>query len=120
MLRDDPRPEANCVAGFRRMSLATGQSVGRYRVLSLIGGGAMGTVYRVQNVDVGTLFALKVLQVHAPALAERLRREGKAQGRLQHPNVLRVVDLVELDGGPALVLDLANGPALDVVLREAP
>jgi serine/threonine-protein kinase len=94
--------------------------VDRYVVEDLIGRGGMAVVYRVRHRQLGSVHAMKVITLPSPQLQERLIKEGQAQGGLRHPNVVVVTDVVEVRGCPALVMDLIEGPSLDVLLaREA-
>jgi hypothetical protein len=69
----------------------------------------MAVVYRVRHVDLGTVHALKVIKVDDDHLRERLLQEGRAQGRIRHPAVLAVTDLVDVSGSPGLVLEYVEG-----------
>jgi hypothetical protein len=102
------------------VELAEGTCIAdRYEVLGELGRGAMANVYVVRHRELGTVHALKVLQLPTPAIRDRLRAEGQIQGALRHPNVVSVTDLVEVDGSPGLVMELVRGPSLDRLLREA-
>lgn len=71
----------------------------RYRVRSLLGVGGMGKVLLAEDEAVGRLVTLKLLRdVETPAARERLRREAIAAARINHPNVVRVHELVETAG----------------------
>ncbi len=72
----------------------------------------MATVYRARHTELGTLHAIKVVNSASPDLRQRLLLEGRSQGSLQHPNVLMVTDLVDVDGTPGLVLEFVDGPTL--------
>jgi serine/threonine protein kinase/tetratricopeptide (TPR) repeat protein len=101
------------------MELAAGTIVDdRYRVISQIGAGGMARVYRATDTRLDVDVALKVLSLPLEAVAERLRREGKVQARLKHPNVLNVTDIVVVNGLPGLVMELIEGPSLAEVLAE--
>jgi len=94
------------------VELAPGTCIDRYTVEARLGAGGMGTVYRVRHRDLGSLHALKILHHASPALRDRLVQEGRLQGSLQHPGVLRVTDLVQVEGLPALVLEYVEGETL--------
>jgi len=96
-----------------------GDQVEKYVVEALLGEGGMAAVYRVRHTTLDTLFALKVLTMSGKGLTERLVDEGKVQAGLRHPNVVRVVDVVDVDGQPGLVMDYVDGPDLDQWIREA-
>ncbi|WP_265522523.1 serine/threonine-protein kinase [Oerskovia flava] len=102
--------------------LEPGSERGGYRILELLGSGAMGTVYRAADGG-GNLVAIKFLHAHLDADArslgrERLRRESVALQRLHHPAVAQILD-VELDGPDAfIVTELLEGPTLDDEIAE--
>jgi serine/threonine protein kinase len=102
------------------MQLATGIVVGeRYVVEALLGQGGMAVVYRVRHRTLGTVHALKLVGVTSASARERLLREGRLQGQLQHPNVVGVTDQLEVQGVPALVLELVDGPSLAQLVGTA-
>jgi len=99
--------------------LEPGDQVEKYVVEALLGEGGMAAVYRVRHTTLDTLHALKVLTLSGKGLTERLVDEGKVQASLLHPNVVRVVDVVEVDGQPGLVMDYVDGPDLDQWIASA-
>jgi WD40 repeat protein len=98
--------------------LEPGTDLGRYTVDVRIGRGGMGTVYRVRHNELGSLHALKVLHRATGSIRDRLVREGRAQSRLRHPNVVPVTDVVDIGGAPGLILEYVDGPSLHERLRE--
>lgn len=92
--------------------LEIGRIVDRYTIEALIGEGGMAQVYRVRHTTLDVLYALKVLTLSGKELTARLVAEGKAQSKLQHPNILRVIDVIEVDGQPGLIMDFIDGPEL--------
>ncbi|MEQ1505830.1 MAG: serine/threonine-protein kinase, partial [Myxococcota bacterium] len=102
------------------MGLEPGTRVDRYVVEGLLGSGAMADVYAVRHVTLGAPMALKILRLRAPQLVGRMVREGRAQARLQHPNVVAVVDLFEIDGAPGLLMERVDGPTLAQALAAGP
>ena len=96
----------------------TGQILGAYRLLSLIGQGGMGSVWLAERCDgrfVGRA-AVKLLNIAVMGRTgeERFRREGSILARLTHPNIARLTDAgVSPDGQPYLVLEHVNGQAID-------
>ena len=96
--------------------LATGSQIDRYQVVSMLGHGAMATVYRVLDTATGEEYALKVLMVRTSE--RRMLSESRVQALVSHPNLVRSHDLVEVDDLPALVMELVNGPSLETVVRE--
>ena len=108
------------------MSLPMGCLVeGRYRVLSLLGQGGMGAVYRALDTRLDVHVALKELLVQsdldystAEHLREQFRREAKILASLSHPNLVRVTDSFEWQGNAYLVMDLVQGTGLDQALAS--
>jgi serine/threonine-protein kinase len=93
-----------------------------YVVRGPLGRGGAGAVYEVEHSFLGRRFALKVLHPHlaaSPGLADRMRVEAQALGRLRHPNVVDVVDFwISSDGIPCVVMELLKGKTLHAELRE--
>ena len=100
------------------MELTTGTVIERYRVDQRIGSGGMAVVYRVSHTTLATCHALKVLTLGGPRIQERLIREGRVQAGLEHTNIVRVTDVLEINGSPALLMELIDGPDLDTWLRD--
>jgi TolB-like protein len=97
------------------MSLALGDRLGPYEVLSQIGSGGMGEVYRARDTRLGRDVAIKVLPAEFAADRERLvrfEREAKATAALSHRNILDVHDVGAHDGAPYLVEELLEGESL--------
>lgn len=97
---------------------------GRYRLLSPLGAGGMGTVWRAEDSVLGRCVAVK--EVTFPhglsdedrdVLRERTRREARAAARLDHPSAVTVYDVVEEDGSPYLVMELVEARTLSQVVR---
>jgi len=94
----------------------------RYRVLSLIGVGGMGSVYEVEHVELGKRFVLKALLRELSRrddLVQRLRNEWRALARLQHASIVNVTDAgTSSNGVPFYVMERLDGDTLAGVLRE--
>jgi serine/threonine protein kinase len=91
--------------------LEIGSNVGRYRIEALIGEGDLASTYRV-SAD-GVPYALRVLVVRDTGFSERLRRASLAQANVAHPNLLRVVDVLEANGSPGVVTEFVEGTDLE-------
>jgi serine/threonine-protein kinase len=94
---------------------------GRYRVVSKVGQGGMGTVYKVEHLAMGKLAAMKVLHpslTQDREVAQRFRREAEAVSRLSAPNTVQVFDFGESDGAMYLVMELVKGEDLGAILRR--
>jgi len=103
------------------MALASGTKLGPYEVLSFIGAGGMGEVYRARDSRLGRDVALKALPASFAADAERLRRfeqEARAVAALSHPNILAVHDIGQHEGAPFLVSELLEGESLRELLAR--
>src|SRR5512143_2989068 len=95
--------------------LTAGTHLGPYEVLSHIGSGGMGEVYRARDGRLGRLVAVKVLPASLaddPDKARRFEQEARAAGALAHPNILTVFDVGTSDGAPYLVTELLEGETL--------
>jgi len=105
------------------MALATGTKIGPYEILSLIGAGGMGEVYRARDSRLRREVAIKVLPPSFTKDTDRLRRfeqEARLVGALNHPNILAIYDVGEQDGAPYLVSELLEGQSLREHLQGAP
>ncbi|MFE9804897.1 serine/threonine-protein kinase [Streptomyces sp. NPDC005548] len=98
---------------------------GRYRLLSKLGHGGMGTVWRAKDETVDREVAVKEPRVpdHLPEreranVYERMRREARAAARLDHPAVVNVHDVAVVDGQPWIVMELVRGRSLGDALQE--
>jgi eukaryotic-like serine/threonine-protein kinase len=95
---------------------------GRYRMGPLLAAGGMGEVWAAHDLLLDRAVAVKLLGGALAGdgrAAERLRREARAAGRLDHPNIARVLDLGEQDGRPYLVMELLHGESLAARLDRA-
>lgn len=93
----------------------------RFRIISLLGRGGMGEVYRADDLELGQTIALKLLP---PKLAQdeaaltRLRNEVRVARQVSHPNVCRVYDIGEADGLSFIAMEYVDGEDLASVLRR--
>src|ERR1041385_4312741 len=93
----------------------------RYRLLSRIASGGMGTVWEAEDTVLHRRVAVKVLSEALgadPRFVERFRREARAAAGLAHPNVAEVFDYGEDDGTPYIVMELIPGETVAQVLRR--
>src|SRR2546421_5569901 len=96
-------------------TISTDMVIGQYRVISKIGEGGMGEVYRARDTKLGRDVAIKVLPAAFSADAERLRRfeqEAQAAGALNHPNILVIFHIGTHNGAPYIVSELLEGETL--------
>ncbi|MGE5413014.1 MAG: serine/threonine-protein kinase, partial [Syntrophomonadaceae bacterium] len=105
------------------MSLVTGSKLGPYEILSALGAGGMGEVYRARDSRLNRDVAVKVLPERVAADAAslgRFEREAKAVAALSHPNILSIFDFGR-DGGVAYaVTELLDGQTLGELLESGP
>jgi Tol biopolymer transport system component len=97
------------------MALASGARLGAYEVLSLVGAGGMGEVYKARDTRLNRDIAIKVLPEQLaldPDRLARLKREAQVLASLNHPNIAAIYGFEEADGVQALVLELVEGPTL--------
>jgi serine/threonine-protein kinase len=97
------------------MSLRPGFRLGAYEVLSLLGAGGMGEVYRARDTNLGRDVALKVLPdtfALDPERLARFKREAQVLAALNHPHIASIYGLEESQGSRALVLELVDGLTL--------
>jgi Tol biopolymer transport system component len=102
------------------MNLAPGTKLGPYEIVSLLGAGGMGEVYRARDSRLKREVAIKVLPQALSLDADRLRRfeqEALATAALNHPNILAVFDIGTYEGAPYVVSELLEGETLRERLR---
>jgi Tol biopolymer transport system component len=103
------------------LPLAAGRKLGPYEVVSLIGSGGMGEVYKARDARLGRDVAIKVLSASITNESERLKRfeqEARAVAALNHPNILTIYEIEAHDGCPYLVSEVLEGETLQQRLRE--
>lgn len=95
--------------------------LGPYEIKEKIGGGAMGIVYHARHVHLQTDFAVKVLKVaraEASRTVERFKREMRALGKMDHPNVVRATDAGEIDGQYFITMEYLEGTDLSKLVKR--
>lgn len=94
-------------------------TLGPYRVVDFLGAGGMGEVYRATHTATGRVAAVKVLtRANTPTMRERFRNEGRIQAGLQHPHIVTLYDLFEVDGLPCLAMEYVAGASLDAIAQR--
>src|SRR5215472_5717680 len=97
------------------MPLSPGYKLGPYEIISSIGAGGMGEVYRARDSRLGREVAIKVLPASLSRDAERLKRfeqEARAASALNHTNILTIFDVGSHEDSPYLVMELLEGETL--------
>jgi serine/threonine protein kinase len=105
------------------VSLSPGVRFGPYEVLSLIGAGGMGEVYRARDTRLDRTVALKVLPAKLaadPTRRARFEREARAISALEHPHICTLHDVGEENGQAYLVMEHLTGETLGDRLKKGP
>jgi len=100
----------------------SGQTLGQYKVMELVGRGAMAMVYRGYQPMIDRYVAIKLVRPHFATDQEfmvRFQREATAIARLRHPNVVQVYDFGIEESRYYMVLEFIDGPTLKQVLQQA-
>ncbi len=105
------------------MALTPGAKLDPYEIVSPLGAGGMGEVYRARDARLGRDVAIKILPESFARDADRLHRfeqEARAVAALNHPNILAIHDIGQYNGAPFLVSELLEGESLRAVLDRGP
>src|SRR5215468_10613681 len=105
------------------MSLGPGTRLGPYEIVSAIGAGGMGEVYRATDTSLGRQVAIKVLPdvfAQDPERVARFEREAKTLASLSHPNIAIIHGLEKSQGTYALVMELVEGADLSERIARGP
>jgi Tol biopolymer transport system component len=97
------------------VALTAGSRLGPYEILSALGAGGMGEVYRARDTKLGRDVAIKVLPellASDPERLARFSREAHVLATLNHPNIAHIHGFEDSTGVPALVMELVEGPTL--------
>src|SRR5262252_4931399 len=101
--------------------LSPDTALSHYRIISKLGAGGMGEVYRARDARLDRDVAIKLLPASFSNDEERLRRfeqEARATSALNHPNILTIYDIGDHQGSPYIVAELLEGEELRDVLNE--
>ena len=105
------------------MALAPGSRLAHYEVVSTVGSGGMGVVYRARDTRLGREVAIKVMAPHIaadPVMRRRFETEARAVASLSHPGILSIYELAVADGVPFAVMELLEGRNLRERMSEGP
>jgi serine/threonine protein kinase len=112
------------ISGRRlKMSLAPGTRIGPYEVISMVGAGGMGEVYRARDTKLARAVAIKILPdsfANDPERLARFEREARTLASLNHPNIAQIHGFEESDGIKALVMELVEGLTVADRLAQGP
>jgi serine/threonine protein kinase len=98
-----------------------GQVINNFEVQELIGKGGMGIVYRAYHPDIQRYAALKVMRpslAGQPGFYERFLQEARTAARLEHPNIVDVINFGRYEGSYYLMMDYIDGPSLRALINE--
>ena len=105
------------------MVLAPGSRLAQYEIVSAVGSGGMGVVYRARDTRLNRDVALKVMAPHIasdPAMRTRFETEARAVASLTHPGILSIYELAVADGMPFAVMELLEGRNLRERIAAGP
>src|SRR5215469_16182901 len=105
------------------MTLAPGQKLGPYEVISPLGAGGMGEVYRARDTRLERSVAIKILPAQFssdPVRKQRFEREAKTISHLNHPHICVLHDIGHQDGIDYLVMECVEGETLAKRLEKGP
>ena len=117
------RPAWDAVSAIVESLLPKGESIGIYRIDTLLGRGGMGEVYQAHDAKLNREVAIKVLPaafVNDRERLSRFQREARMLASLNHPNIASIYGLEDSGNTPALVMELVEGPTLADRIRQGP
>jgi Tol biopolymer transport system component len=103
------------------MSLTAGTRLGSYEIITLLGSGGMGEVYRAKDLKLEREVAIKVLPGELAAdfqRLERFKREARTASALDHPNIVTIHDIAEEDGVHFIVMQYVEGKTLRTLVGQ--
>ncbi len=113
---------AAALLGGDEPELHSGDRIERYEILSLLGSGGMGEVYLARDEKLNRKIAIKLLPAYFTTNQERLRRfqqEARAASALNHPNIITIHELGEVDGRQFIATEFVDGETLRERMRRA-
>ena len=103
--------------------LSPGTRFGSYEILQRLGAGGMGEVYRAKDTRLDREVAIKTISVDgssAPEALLRFEREARAACALNHPNIVTIYELGEVNGTHYIAMELVNGETIRRLLADGP
>src|SRR6058998_3018536 len=105
------------------MTLATGSRLGPYEVLSPLGAGGMGEVWRARDTRLGREVAIKVLPTEVasdPSRLKRFEKEARSASALNHPNIVTIYDIGSTESVSYITMEKVDGKTLRELLFAGP
>jgi len=100
------------------MQLEPGYTIGQYTIEKILGEGGMATIYQAKHNLLTSSFALKILKTKNETARQRLLQEGRVQAIIDHPNIVSVIDIIEIEHHPCLVMEFIQGSSLTEWMNE--
>src|SRR6266581_7196869 len=103
------------------MAIASGRRLGPYEILSALGAGGMGEVYKARETRLDRIVAIKVLPpslASDPQFRDRFDREARTISQLDHPHICTLYDVGDQDGTAFLVMQYLEGETLEHRLKK--
>ena len=103
------------------MAISSGDELGPYEILSAVGAGAMGEVYKARDTRLDRLVAIKVLPEHILKRSDscaRFEREARTVASLNHPHICALYDIGDKDGSRYMVMELLDGDTLSARIAK--
>src|ERR1700730_10176010 len=105
------------------MTISAGSRLGPYEILSPLGAGGMGEVYRARDTRLGRVVAIKVLPEALTSDRDRLLRfeqEARSASSLNHPNIITIYEIGSADSVSYISMELLEGKTLRDLVAEGP
>src|SRR5271165_2400315 len=103
---------------FDEMRRVEALLAGRYQILSPLGSGGMGMVYKGRQQALGRMVAIKIMKVQDKEQSARFRQEAQLASMLDHPNLIRIYDFgTAQNDQPFMVMDFINGVDLGELIK---
>lgn len=118
-----PKQLAADMLAEHRAVLVPGNSIGPYKILSMIGSGGMGEVYRARDSRLGRDVVVKILLEKFSENRDRLQRfvqEARSASALNHPNIITIYDIGSFESGTYIAMEFIEGKTLREILSSGP